>query len=54
MLIKFYNRSHILVFFIFYLKKRYDHNCEKKFNKMLNFVDRNYECINLFIIHIIT
>ena len=54
MLIKFYNRSHILVFFNFYLKKSYDHNCETKLVKMLNFVDRNYECINLFIIHIIT
>ena len=45
MLIKFYNRSYILVFFIIYLKKSYDHNCEKKLVKMLNFVDRNYECI---------
>ena len=33
MLIKFYNRSHILVFFNFYLKKSYDHNCEKKISK---------------------
>ena len=53
MLSKFYNRSHILVFLNFYLKS-YDHNCEKKLVKMFNFVDRNYECINLFIIHIIT
>ena len=54
MLSKFYNRIHILVFLNFYLKKSYDHNCEKKLVKMFNFVDRNYECINLFIIHIIT
>ena len=27
---------------------------KKKLVKMFNFVDRNYECINLFIIHIIT
>ena len=27
---------------------------EKEFVKMLNVVDRNYECINLIIIHIIT
>ena len=54
MLIKFYNRSHILVFFNCYLKKSYDYNCEKKIIKMLNFVDRNCECIHLFIIHIIS
>ena len=33
MLIKFYNRSHILVFLNFYLKKSYDHNCENKISK---------------------
>ena len=27
---------------------------KKKLVKMFNFVDRNYECINLYIIHIIT
>ena len=31
--IKFYNRSHILVFLNFYLKKSYDHNSEKKISK---------------------
>ena len=36
MLIKFYNRSHILVFFNFYLK-RDDHNCEKKISKNVKF-----------------
>ena len=33
MLIKFYNRSHILVLLNFYLKKSYDHNCGKKISK---------------------
>ena len=33
MLIKFYNRIHILVFLNCYLKKSYDHNCEKEISK---------------------
>ena len=37
MLIKFYNRNHILVFFNFYLKKSYDHNYEKKISKNVKF-----------------
>ena len=35
--IKLYNRSHILVFFNFYLTKSYDHNCEKKISKNVKF-----------------
>ena len=54
MLIKLFNRSHILVFLIFIKKKVMTTIVQTKMVKMLNFVDRNYECINLFIIHIIT
>ena len=37
MLIKFYNRGHILVFFNYYLKKSYDHNCAYKIGKNVKF-----------------
>ena len=37
MLIKFYNISHILVFFNLHLKKSYDHNYTKKISKNVKF-----------------